>query len=191
MKGFKKFFKEAAPTNSTGASIANPEVMLFPPGEDDLSQDYQTPGESGQAKWRFSNVWPVIKLTMKGIDNMVDASKEYTHLQNESRQEVLRKNFNEFIEESALKVTGLNGSGPKCRYGMEYDTKVKACVPIKTQWSGKYWGGGGHHAHVKKNGNGNGNGAHNGNGNGNGNGSGNGSGNGNGGSGNGGGNGGG
>ena len=191
MKLFKNFFKEAAPTNSTGASIANFDPMLFPPGEDDLSQDYQTPGESGQAKWRFSNVWPVMKLTMKGIDDMVDASKEYTQMQNESRQEVLRKNFNQFIEESALKVTGLNGSGPKCRYGMEYDTKLKACVPIKTQWSGKYWGGGSHHVHVKKNGNGNGNGSHNGNGNGNGNGSGNGSGNGNGGSGNGGGNGGG
>ena len=110
MKIFKRFFKEAAPTNHTGASIANFDPMLFPPGEDDLSQDYQTPGESGLAKWRFSNVWPVMKLTMKGIDSMVDASQEYTKLQDESRQNVLRKNFSQFIEESAIKVTGLNES---------------------------------------------------------------------------------
>ena len=122
MKLFKNFFKEAAPTNSTGASIANLDPLLFPPGEDDLSQDYQTPRESGQAKWRFSNVWPVMKLTMKGIDDMVDASKEYTQMQNESRQEVLRKNFNQFIEESALKVTGLNGFSGIYLTGSVYNT---------------------------------------------------------------------
>ena len=189
MKIFKRFFKEAAPTNHTGASIANFDPMLFPPGEDDLSQDYQTPGESGLAKWRFSNIWPVMKLTMKGIDSMVDASQEYTKLQDESRQNVLRKNFNQFIEESAIKVTGLNGTVPKCKDGMEYDKKLNACVPIKTQWSGRYYGG--FNVHVKKNGkngngNGNGNGSDNGNGNGHAGGNGNGSGNGNGGGGNGG-----
>ena len=190
--------RESHPTNSvSNDKVANFDRFLFPRDDDLLTQDYQTPAEVGLAKDEFLGVYPVMKLQLDkssdgpSIDSMVDASKEYTHLQNESRQEVLRKNFNQFIEESALKVTGLNGSGPKCRYGMEYDTKLKACVPIKTQWSGKYWGGGRHHVHVKKNGNGNGNGSHNGNGNGNGNGSGNGSGNGNGGSGNGGGNGGG
>jgi hypothetical protein len=188
MKIFKRFFKEAAPTNHTGASIANFDPMLFPPGEDDLSQDYQTPGESGQAKWRFSNIWPVMKLTMKGIDSMVDASQEYTKLQDESRQNVLRKNFNQFIEESAIKVTGLNGTVPKCKEGMEYDKKLNACVPIKTQWSG-YHGAGSFNVRIKQgntNGNGNGNGSDNGNGNGHAGGNGNGSGNGNGGGGNGG-----
>ena len=190
MKIFRKFFKEAAPTNSTGASIANFDPMLFPSGEDHLlSQDYQTPGESGQAKWRFSSIWPVMKLTMKGIDSMVDASKEYTKLQDESRQHVLRKNFNTFIEEASIKVTGLNGTVPKCKEGMEYDKKLNACVPIKSQWSG--YMGGGHALRVKQvnplgNGNGNGNGSNNGNGNGHANGNGNGSGNGTGGGGNGG-----
>ena len=142
MKIFRKFFKEAAPTNSTGASIANFDPMLFPSGEDHLlSQDYQTPGESGQAKWRFSSIWPVMKLTMKGIDSMVDASKEYTKLQDESRQHVLRKNFNTFIEEASIKVTGLNGTVPKCKEGMEYDKKLNACVPSKSQWSGYMCGG--------------------------------------------------
>ncbi len=188
MKIFKRFFKEAAPTNHTGASIANFDPMLFPPGEDDLSQDYQTPGESGLAKWRFSNVWPVMKLTMKGIDSMVDASQEYTKLQDESRQNVLRKNFSQFIEESAIKVTGLNGTVPKCKEGMEYDKKLNACVPIKTKWSG-YHGAGSFNVRIKQgntNGNGNGNGSDNGNGNGHAGGNGNGSGNGNGGGGNGG-----
>ena len=83
-----------------------------------------------------------------------ESAKEYTHLQNESHQEVLRKNFNQFIEKFALRVTGLDGSEPKCRYGMEYDKKLNACVPLKTQWNDEYWGGGIHHVHVKKNGNG-------------------------------------
>ena len=105
MKKFKDLLKEAAPTNSTGASIANPEVMLFPPGEDDLSQDYQTPGESGQAKWRFSNVWPVIKLTMKGIDNMVDASKEYF---NKVTAPLPQRSLNSRIENIRNLVRGIN-----------------------------------------------------------------------------------
>ena len=54
---------EGVPTNSTGSSISNYDKFLFPIDDDDLSQDYQTPGESGLAKWRFSNVYPVQKLT--------------------------------------------------------------------------------------------------------------------------------
>ena len=89
------------------------------------------------------------------------------------------------LKQASIKVTGLNGTVPKCKEGMEYDKKLNACVPIKSQWSG--YMGGGHALRVKQvnplgNGNGNGNGSNNGNGNGNGH-----SGNGNGGSGNGGG----
>ena len=66
------------PTNSTGsngstagfsadASASGPtagyDKRLFPAAIDDLSQDYQSPGQSGLAKWRFSNVWPVEKVT--------------------------------------------------------------------------------------------------------------------------------
>ena len=50
-----------------------------------LDQDYQTPGQSGQAKWRFSNVYPAQKLSSSDIDNMVDASKDYTKMIDDKR----------------------------------------------------------------------------------------------------------
>ena len=50
-----------------------------------LSQDYQTPDESGLAMYRFSNVYPVEKLSEKDIDGMVNASKEYDRLVDEQR----------------------------------------------------------------------------------------------------------
>ena len=79
---------ESSPTNSVGANgltnnasasgpLAGFDKLLFPPSEDLLSQDYQTPGQSGLAKWRFSNVYPVQKVTEKDVDDMVDASKQY------------------------------------------------------------------------------------------------------------------
>ena len=52
----------------------------------DLSQDYQTPGESGLARYRFSNVYPAQNVTNKGVDNMVDASSEYLKLADEGYQ---------------------------------------------------------------------------------------------------------
>tara|TARA_B100000963_G_scaffold104761_1_gene90748 strand:+ start:540 stop:1070 length:531 start_codon:yes stop_codon:yes gene_type:complete len=80
--------RESTPTNSVGANgltnnasssgpLAGFDKILFPPSEDLLSQDYQTPGQSGLAKWRFSNVYPVQKVSEKDVDDMVDASKEY------------------------------------------------------------------------------------------------------------------
>ena len=50
-----------------------------------MDQDYQTPGQSGQAKWRFSNVYPAQKLSLSDIDNMVDASKDYTKMIDDKR----------------------------------------------------------------------------------------------------------
>ena len=41
-----------------------------------LDQDYQTPGQSGLAKYRFSNVYPAQNVTDQDVDNMVDASSE-------------------------------------------------------------------------------------------------------------------
>jgi len=87
--------KEAAPTNSSGANgftndagtgpVAGYDKRLFGVTDDLLSQDYQTPDESGLAMYRFSNVYPVEKLSEKDIDNMVSASKEYDELVDEQR----------------------------------------------------------------------------------------------------------
>ena len=82
---------EAAPTNNiSGGNIGTYDKMLFPPAEDTLDQDYQTPGQSGLAKWRFSNVYPVQKLSLSDIDNMTDASKKYTNVMDDRRLENIR-----------------------------------------------------------------------------------------------------
>ena len=83
--------KEAAPTNNIGGgNIGTYDKMLFPPSEDILDQDYQTPGQSGLAKWRFSNVYPVQKLSLSDIDNMTDASKQYTNVMDDRRLENIK-----------------------------------------------------------------------------------------------------
>ena len=82
---------EAVPTNNiSGGNIGTYDKMLFPPAEDTLDQDYQTPGQSGLAKWRFSNVYPVQKLSLSDIDNMTDASKQYTNVMDDRRLENIR-----------------------------------------------------------------------------------------------------
>ena len=97
---------EGVPTNSTGSSISNYDKFLFPIDDDDLSQDYQTPGQSGMAKWRFSNVYPVQKVTEKDIDNMVDASKEFVNMQDENTEKRVRKNFSSFMEDAPVNSVG-------------------------------------------------------------------------------------
>ena len=87
--------REAAPTNSSGANgftnaagtgpVAGYDKRLFGVTDDLLSQDFQTPDESGLAMYRFSNVYPVEKLSEKDIDGMVNASKEYDRLVDEQR----------------------------------------------------------------------------------------------------------
>ena len=68
-----------------------------------LSQGYQTPGESGLAKWRFSNVYPVMKLKLDkssdgpSIDDMVDASKEFVNIEAERTEQRIRKTFHQFM----------------------------------------------------------------------------------------------
>ena len=91
-----KDIREAAPTNSSGANgftndansagpVAGYDKRLFGVNNDLLSQDYQTPDESGLAMYRFSNVYPVEKLSERDIDNMVNASKKYDKLVDEQR----------------------------------------------------------------------------------------------------------
>ena len=87
--------REDVPANSTGANgftndanpspVAGYDKRLFGVNDDLTSQDYQTPDESGLAMYRFSNVYPVEKLSEKDIDNMVSASKEYDELADEQR----------------------------------------------------------------------------------------------------------
>ena len=80
-------------TNSATASgpVSGYDVPLPLP---DLSQDYQTPGESGLAKYRFSNVYPVEKVTEKNIDSMVDASNEYLQLADKENQRNAEERIN-------------------------------------------------------------------------------------------------
>ena len=174
-------------TGNTGFSqsattpVAGFDKFLFPSVADDLlSQDYQTPGQSGLAKWRFSGVYPVQPLSMKGIDSQVAASNRYTDIMDEQSQHRIRKNFREFIEEAAQRVEEEKKSCPPGKY---YCYDMKKCRDIPR---GYHVGRGGYlepDENGKKNGNGSNNGNGNGNGNngGNGHSSGNGSGNGNGG----------
>ena len=165
MKSFKEFIQEQ-PTNRTGSDIANYDPFLFPVDMDDLDQGYQTPGETGLAKWRFSNVYPVMKVTLDNsqgdgpsIDAMVDASNKYMNIQDKNVQDTIKKNLSQFLEHASP-------AGKDCPPGKYYCTKRKKCMPIPT---GYHVGRGGWLVNDKKNGNGNGNGSSNGNGNGNGN----------------------
>ena len=79
---------EAAPTNNiSGGDIKTFDKFLFPVSDDLLDQDYQTPGESGESIYRFSNVYTAERLTSSNIDSMVDASREYTGTMDDKRLE--------------------------------------------------------------------------------------------------------
>ena len=70
--------------SSASDPVAGYDVPLPLP---ELDQDYQTPGQSGLAKWRFSGVYPVQQVGEKDIDDMVAASNEFVKLRNEQTQE--------------------------------------------------------------------------------------------------------
>ena len=141
------------PTNNTGsngstvgfsadASASGPtagyDKRLFPAAIDDLSQDYQSPGQSGLAKWRFSNVWPVEKVTEVDVDNMVDASQEYMKLSTQNTDDNLMdsrlKNLINMVrglkEQYAMTtgssggVAGFSSKAPAKGPTAGYDTKV-------------------------------------------------------------------
>ena len=96
-----------------------------------LDQDYQTPGQSGLARYRFSNVYPAQNVTNTGVDNMVDASSEYLKLADEGYQRNteervnrIRQMFRSLREEAGptmyVGTGGYTGSadpkGPVARY---------------------------------------------------------------------------
>ena len=186
MKPFRQFINETVPTvhanvagaqggfgNAGTSALGNagytPKLFRDPLDDDLLSQDYQTPGQSGQAKWRFYTIWPVSHLTMSCIDAMVNASNEYVNLMDKNTEVMIKKNFSRFMGEAK--------EAKKCPDGQYWCYTDKKCKKIPR---GYHIGRSGYLAHDHKNGNGNG--SNNGNGNGNGH-----SGNGNGGNGNGGG----
>ena len=89
-----KHIIESAPTNSTSSSVSNFDKFLFPIDDDLLSQDFQTPAEVGLAKWEFSPIYPVMKVSLSSnlgdgpsIDSMVDASKEYVSKMNQQNSQ--------------------------------------------------------------------------------------------------------
>ena len=92
-------------TNDSPASgpLAGYDKKLFKGDDDLLDQDYQTPGQSGDAKWRFSNVYPVQRVGLQGVDAMVDASKEYVKIVDESAYQRIRQVFNQVRLEQKMK----------------------------------------------------------------------------------------
>ena len=96
-----------------------------------LDQDYQTPGQSGLAKYRFSNVYPAQNVTDQDVDNMVDASSEYLKLADEGYQRNteervnrIRQMFRSLREEAGPTMSvgaggytgAANASGPVAGY---------------------------------------------------------------------------
>ena len=94
------------PVNSTGSGIANYDPMLW---KQAVTQDYQTPGESGLAADRFSGTWPVEKLSLDDIDSMVSASREFVDKVEEGKN--LRAPIRNLGEEVAAGPTNSVGGG--------------------------------------------------------------------------------
>ena len=116
-------------TNSATASgpVSGYDVPLPLP---DLSQDYQTPGESGLAKYRFSNVYPVEKVTEKNIDSMVDASNEYLQLTDKGNQRNAEERINR-IRQMFKSLREEAGAGPTMSVGDGgYTGKANASGPV-------------------------------------------------------------
>lgn len=91
---------------TSSGPVACVDKKLFKGSGDLLSQDYQTPAESGLNKYRFSNIYPVLKLSLSNsrgdgpsIDDMVDASKMFVDRMDESS----KKKFKDFMLETELR----------------------------------------------------------------------------------------
>ena len=120
MKSFKQFLKEAVPTNSananntsggfgSGATASGPVAgftpKLFPKDDDVLSQDFQTPAETGENRYAtFSGVYPVMKVSLSSsdgdgpsIDQKVDASTKFTQIMDDRTAARIRTNFRRFM----------------------------------------------------------------------------------------------
>ena len=100
-----KNLKES-PTNATGSGIANYDPFLW---KNAVEQDYQTPGESGLERYRFSGVYPVEKLSLDDIDQMVSASSDFVNRVEEGKN--LRAPIRNLGEEVAAGPTNSVGGG--------------------------------------------------------------------------------
>ena len=153
-----RFFKEEIPNMSVGdGGYSSGGASLSQAGFDSklwnyaVDQDFQTPDESGLNKWRFSNVYPVSRLSMKNIDNMVKSSNRFVKIMDERNREQVMNNLQ----------SGLSEETAKCKTGYYYCFTDKKCKKIPM---GLYVGRGGYLSkdnddseNKKKNGNGNGN----------------------------------
>jgi hypothetical protein len=93
-------------TNAANSSGPNAgfDKKLFRGDDDLLSQDFQTPAETGENRYNtFSSVYPVMKVSLSNnqgdgpsIDQMVAASKAFVNKIDENN----RKNFLEFFREA-------------------------------------------------------------------------------------------
>ena len=95
-----------SPTNSDSANVAYYNPFLW---KQAVTQDYQTPGESGLAADRFSGTWPVEKLSLDDIDSMVSASREFVDKVEEQKN--LRAPIRNLGEEVAAGPTNSVGGG--------------------------------------------------------------------------------
>ena len=94
---------------------------MFKGDEDLLSQDYQTAAETGENRYRFSNIYPVMKVTLgnnmgdgPSIDSMVAASKEFVNKMEQTSHDTVKKYFTEFKEEWSNKYKkSIDCSNPK------------------------------------------------------------------------------
>ena len=87
-----------------------------------LDQDYQTPGESGLARYRFSNVYPAQNVTNQGVDKMVDQR------QVEQRVDRLRQMVRSLREDAgptmSVGATGYTGAAPAKGPAAGYDPVI-------------------------------------------------------------------
>jgi len=122
-----RFFKEEIPNMSVGdGGYSSGGASLSQAGFDSklwnyaVDQDFQTPDESGLNKWRFSNVYPVSRLSMKNIDNMVKSSNRFVKIMDErNRKQVMNNLQSDLSEESK-----------SCKRGYYYCNTSKKCKKI-------------------------------------------------------------
>ena len=183
MKPFKEFLNEAEPTmsaNVAGEPTGNPptnsgfganatasgpvagfDKFFFPNINDDLlAQGYQTPAEPGLNKWRFSNIYPVMKLELDkasegpSIDQMVDASKEFVNIEAERTARAMRRTYQQF---QGLREDHMHKTCPAGSYYCYQDKKCKK-IPHGYHIGSRGWLEKDEDEGEKKNGSNNGNG---------------------------------
>ena len=134
MKKFGEFIKET-PTNSSGDGGFSGSASSPVAGYDKtlwsymVTNAYQSPMD---LSYRWSNIFPVKKLSLEDIDDMVDASKEFVNYMN--RSTLTKKTFKQFQESKEAK---------KClchqqRHGVAFCLLLGCCCRANPQISAPY-----------------------------------------------------